>query len=386
MVSKQTEKIDNVYVQRDRVRARLLLIVSSIILLSVFYGFLQLYGLSRGIADYATYIPLSDTEVTGGYGEERSVVEDRLSIEVQELTRMDLQHIGRDQIDDAGWILLAVAYRYGCQLLPTVGIALLIGGCIVCLCYIIGAVLFFFELSGLSWLARGIEELLDSLPYILWLFPFLPIVLWIAEQGLSYWWYMAALYLSFGMFLLSFYIRDFYREFKSDYRSGIFDGERVTGTSEWMIYWRLLRFKHIPDVARKIIYTIVFVMLMEYSMFTLLNYSTMNDQYTVFNQGNLYYEQAKKILDSQVTAELKKDCLSEVSHCRDTWLPSLVTGLALSPSLRIQSNPLSVKTQRYIYFSVSSRVYLVWNLSLIVGLFSTLLILLEIPAIKRKRL
>ncbi|MCK5715968.1 MAG: hypothetical protein KAH77_00650 [Thiomargarita sp.] len=193
--------------------------------------------------------------------------------------------------------LWATMSTYFWALLMTLGIALMAAFMLSSLAY--GGAMLIDELRKRGkggWIfSKLFTALIDTIPYILWSILFLSAALSILGHNpasyFAYLQYLLALYLGFGMFLLPFFIQENMRQFHTARHDGVFDGESMSGLSDTRIRLRLLKYRFNRHFFRQVLYASIFMMLFDFSLFSVIN--TYQEKYlpTVFVQANIYYNE-----------------------------------------------------------------------------------------------
>jgi hypothetical protein len=299
--------------------------------------------------------------------------------------------------------------RYLVQLGYTLALMLPIGVLVAAIGYVLAVSLFQTQHAGRRRLAGTLDAALDTVPYVLWVLPMLSLAyaLYFGEWWLSwpYWAYLMVIYVGFGAFLLPFLIHGNLQRLRILDRTGVLDGERVTGGSAPRIYWRVLWLELRRPFAYQALYATLFAMLLEFAAFDLVAFDQPLQRYTVFTQGNLYLRDADK-----AEAESRQDRIrSYAAELRDLlerhppsagtrWADGLraepvrafdpalrralrdhltavsAAGAPIPPGLPPALARLAVPDQRALYFDTVATVYLHGNAALVFVLFSALLI------------
>lgn len=301
------------------------------------------------------------------------------------------------------------------QLGYTLLLLLPVGLFVAALGFISAVVLFRLHRGGRSGWARSLDTLLDALPYILWVFPVLSLAycVWDQPWGIHwpYWFYLMILFFGFAVFLLPFFIQTDLRRLLGLERSGVLDGERVTGVSELRIYLRLLRFELRRLFAYQVLYAVLFAMLLEFSAFEIIEFNQPRAAYTVFTQGNIYLNLANKArkyahADRPLShRDLMSRVVTDIAPPPGAgWARRLAVtpAAALDPAVRVaalahlQGRPNALSgvdaetlgraceqgqaDQRELFFAVIADFYFWSNTALVFGLFAALLIGFDLRA------
>jgi hypothetical protein len=317
-----------------------------------------------------------------------------------------------------GWTSAALWRGFNLMYLGQLGYTLLLllpaGLLIALIAFAVGQLLYHLHRRGRIASAGTIDSLLDALPYILWLLPALSLayLLWDEPYGLRfpYWSYLAIIFIGFGVFLLPFHIHTNRQRLLVLDRNGLLDGERATGMSEWRIVRRLLRFEMRRLFLYQALYASLFMMLMEFAAFEIVEFDQPRQRYTLFTQANILAEQAQgAVKDAAMNRELSHlqlldgDIVEPPSNAAD-WAARLAItpAAALNPAVHraivahaqaskdslpaAQRGALSAAfeqrpaDQQALFFGVLSGAYFRLNLALVLGLFAGLFVWFDLRA------
>jgi hypothetical protein len=310
---------------------------------------------------------------------------------------------------------LAFNLRYLGQLLYTLALVLPVGLLVAACAFVSAAILFRLQRGGQATLATTLETALDAVPYILWMLPALSLAYWLWDAELAircpYWLYLMVILLGFGAFPMPFFIHANLKRLRMLERTGVLDGERVTGGSDLRILARIWRFEMRRPFVYQALYCTLFVMLLEFSAFGIVKFDQQLQRYTIFTQGNIYDESAKDARrkaggDRDLSfAEGVRVLLAELPPGDDRpWArhlpgrPELALDPAVDAALRdyLAANAdrlapdlydrlraaldLRDADQRALFFDGVAGFYFRWNTALVLGLFAALLIGFDLPA------
>jgi hypothetical protein len=226
--------------------------------------------------------------------------------------------------------LAAIKY-YFIALLMTLGIALVAALLLSFVAYKTAVWIDDWDVRRGWWrraLSKFVNYLFDTLPYILWSI----VVLWIAVtfygSYIDYWFsyptFLFLLYLGFGLFLLPFFVQENVRQFRTARHDGVFIGESMSGLSDKAIRSRLFKYRFWRKIPRQVLYGMIFMMLFDFSLFSVVNSSQPNQTPTVFVQANIHYD-----------AYLNAKIFSDSSTYRD-----FLTAFAEQAPVEHQAQPL----------------------------------------------
>jgi len=190
--------------------------------------------------------------------------------------------------------LAGINLAYGKQLLFTLAVVLPVAVVLAAFAFVLAFLVEQAERRGWRGLSGRVVEILDAVPYILWTIPaiFLALVLLRSRPfggRLPYPLYLALIFLGFGTFLLVFYLRQ--NRHRIIAQRVVLDGERMSGIGEVRLFWRLFRFHFAPTTfPRQALYAAVFIMLLDFTFFTILPTHQPGKPSTVFAEGNYYHE------------------------------------------------------------------------------------------------
>lgn len=190
--------------------------------------------------------------------------------------------------------LAGVNFVYLGQLLFTLALVLPVALVLAAAAFVLAFAVEQAERKGWQGLSNRLIDLIDGVPYILWTIPFILLALAIHrtrpfDWRPPYWLYLALVFLGFGAFLLVFFLRQNRQQIVS--QRVVLDGERMTGIGETRLFWRLFRFSFLPATfPRQWLYGAVFIMLFDFSFFTVLPTHQPGKTSTVFAEGNYLYE------------------------------------------------------------------------------------------------
>lgn len=263
----------------------------------------------RSVAAQETAGEGTDHDLFGGCATEE------LSRRVERfLTGLGAPHAAPGRPLARSW-LASVNAAYGEQLLFTLALVLPVALLLAAAAFIAAFLVEQAERKGWQRLSGHLIEVIDSVPYILWTIPSILLALAIYRTRPFGWrppypLYLALIFLGFGAFLLVFYLRQNRHQIIS--QRVVLDGERMTGIGEARLFWRLFRFNFARTTfPRQFLYAAVFIMLLDFSFFTVLPTHQPGKAATVFGEGNQFYDRA-------LTARVDSGCAY-----RDCYLEQL---------------------------------------------------------------
>jgi hypothetical protein len=267
-------------------KIRLLLVVGIIIAVLGCFGWLQwqIFQVFEAVNDAISFNNSnSNSNSTPGMSYDYSLSRDIL-IELKKI-----------QADKTGLsTLLALNGKYFYALAMTLTLAFFAALVVAFIAYIFAMAIDELEVRGISWWSTFLSSLVDTLPYILWTILFLSLGLSIFGRNPAerqyYYLYLFSLYVGFGWFLLPFFIQEIGRKFRGARHEGVFDGEGMSGLPDWRIRLRLLRYRFGEVFVRQILYCAIFMMLFDFSLYSVVKTYQPEQTPTVFAQGNQYYE------------------------------------------------------------------------------------------------
>lgn len=389
-------------------------VAALVIIAAVAYAELMALDVFRSVAASAA----PETAATGSITDIATPLSSNVQSSLRDLG--NLQDQPRPDLDIAAtWSALNL--RYLCQLvygaILVLPVALLVG----MLAYLAAVLLLKLDRSGRQGMAGLLDTALDALPYALWMLPALTLAYALDRGALNVRWpyevYLMVVFFGFGTFLLPFFIHACLRQLRALERSGILAGELVTGSSEAVVFRRLWWYELRGISAYQVIYCLLFIVLLEYSAFTILEFNKPLQQRTAFTQANIYHAAA---VDWRLKAEAEKDgfsfrdALAELEQyapelAQQPWLPRALshqtavlehgvrTGAqdalyqyaervppdrldALVEGLQVPSTE-----QNAAYFAGLSGFYFWLNAALVFGLFVWLLVGFDIPTLFDER-
>lgn len=292
----------------------------------------------------------------------------RLSYRIEDFIE-DLHGVKTDAADQPS--LLWAFYRgYLTKLVYTV---LLVAppAILMCLiCYILSCVYEEMNRKGWRWATVWSMEIIDALPYILWVIPFVYLAGWfmtggqdltrLVQNGLNgmldlvgagyrvrlefpYAVYIMTYFLGFSLFLLLFFFKQNVRKIKDLRAYGILDGLRIAGIGNVRLYARLFRVQFSGTTfIRQCLYAVVFIMLFDFSFYSVHRVYNPGREMTVFAEAGRHFRDVdwlKNKLKSRVTTsyQMVLEKLDRMDNIRPP-LSDKIDELLQSPGLILDIN------------------------------------------------